>query len=90
MDRMKEADVDFIVQLGDFCFPIPENEEILRIWNQFDGPKFHFLGNHDMKTIQIEGIQSGFSGPSPQERGYEGTICGHEITAAITTRMLAY
>ncbi len=48
IDRMKVADVDFIIQLGDFCFPIPENEVILRIWNLFEGPKFHVLGNHDM------------------------------------------
>ncbi|HHZ90011.1 TPA: alkaline phosphatase [Candidatus Poribacteria bacterium] len=40
--------VDFILQMGDFCIPIPENLPFLDIWYQFEGPKYHVLGNHDM------------------------------------------
>jgi len=29
--------VDFIIQLGDFCFPIEENKSFLKIWNSFPG-----------------------------------------------------
>ena len=39
---------DFNIQLGDFCFPIRENRNFLRIWEQYSGPKYHVLGNHDM------------------------------------------
>ncbi|AWV97101.1 metallophosphoesterase family protein [Arcticibacterium luteifluviistationis] len=41
-------DVDFIVQLGDFCFPKKENLDFLNLWNKFKKPKYHLLGNHDM------------------------------------------
>lgn len=40
--------VDFIIQLGDFCFPVEENKPFLEIWNSFPGKKYHILGNHDM------------------------------------------
>lgn len=41
-------EVDFIIQLGDFCFGDPKNLDFLGIWESFKGPKFHVLGNHDM------------------------------------------
>lgn len=40
--------VDFIIQLGDFCFAEPKNLGFMGIWNSFKGPKYHVLGNHDM------------------------------------------
>lgn len=43
-----ERQTEFNIQLGDFCFPIPENKAFLNIWNQYKGPKYHVLGNHDM------------------------------------------
>jgi len=49
---------DLILQLGDFCFPIDKNKDFFRLWNDFQGPKLHVLGNHDMdvsnKTRTIE------------------------------------
>lgn len=42
-----ESQVDFIIQLGDFCYPKEENRDFLTIWNSFKGPNFHVLGNHD-------------------------------------------
>ena len=45
---MKRARVDFIIQLGDFCIPRPRNRPFLEIWNRFEGPRYHVLGNHDM------------------------------------------
>lgn len=38
---------DFIIQMGDLCTPIPSNQVIMDIWNQFNGPKHHVIGNHD-------------------------------------------
>ena len=43
-----DSQTDFNVQLGDFCFAIEENKAFLEIWNQYKGPKYHVLGNHDM------------------------------------------
>ncbi len=48
VDEMNNERVDFIIQLGDFCFPKEENRTFLETWNCFDGPKYHVLGNHDM------------------------------------------
>lgn len=47
IDAMKQAQPEFILQLGDFCVPKKENKTLLDIWNKFDGPKYHVLGNHD-------------------------------------------
>lgn len=44
---MKQNKPDFIIQLGDFCFPEETNREFMRIWNSFPGPKLHVIGNHD-------------------------------------------
>ncbi|KKL27564.1 hypothetical protein LCGC14_2383900, partial [marine sediment metagenome] len=45
---MNKAKADFICQLGDFCWPHERNQEFLECWRQFDGPRYHVLGNHDM------------------------------------------
>ncbi len=47
IDAMNKQKVDFIVQLGDFCRPYPANLGFMAIWNQFTGPGYHVLGNHD-------------------------------------------
>ena len=47
IDTMTRENVDFIVQLGDFCVPKDENKPFLDIWNTFEKPRFHVLGNHD-------------------------------------------
>ena len=48
VDRMNKLKPDFVIQLGDLCIPIPENQGFLEIWNRFNGPRHHVLGNHDM------------------------------------------
>jgi predicted phosphodiesterase len=42
---------DFIIQLGDFVLPRKRNQPFLDAWNEFDGPRYHVLGNHDMKDF---------------------------------------
>ena len=39
--------LDFIIQMGDFCIPKPENQDFLNIFNNYAGEKHHVLGNHD-------------------------------------------
>ncbi|MGX1930940.1 metallophosphoesterase family protein [Flagellimonas sp. 2504JD4-2] len=41
-------EVDFIIQMGDFCMGESKNLAFLKIWETFKGPKYHVLGNHDM------------------------------------------
>lgn len=48
IEQAHKRKVDFIIQMGDFCFAETKNKTFLRLWNDFKGPKFHVLGNHDM------------------------------------------
>jgi 3',5'-cyclic AMP phosphodiesterase CpdA len=45
---MEKIKPDFVLQLGDFCWPHPRNKPFLAAWNAFHGPRYHVLGNHDM------------------------------------------
>lgn len=41
-------EVDFIIQLGDFCHKEAKSKAFLKTWNEFRANKYHVLGNHDM------------------------------------------
>ncbi len=47
IDEMNSQKVDFIIHLGDFCFPAAHNRCFLSIWENFDGPRYHVMGNHE-------------------------------------------
>lgn len=69
---------DFNIQLGDFCFPIKENKPFFNIWSQYQGPKYHVLGNHDMdtssklETIEYWGMESAYY--SFDQKGYHFVV----------------
>ncbi len=48
IDEVQKRDLDFIMQLGDFCRPYDYNQSFMDVWNQYRGTKHHVLGNHDM------------------------------------------
>jgi predicted phosphodiesterase len=48
VNEMNRQKVNFTIQLGDFCRPYAYNDTFLGIWNSFEGPHYHVLGNHDM------------------------------------------
>jgi calcineurin-like phosphoesterase family protein len=47
IEKATAENVDFIIQLGDFCRPYDYNQGFLAIWNRFPGEKYHVLGNHE-------------------------------------------
>ena len=51
IDAMEKRKPDFIIQLGDFSLPRKQNQPFIDKWNSFNGPKYHVLGNHDMKDF---------------------------------------
>ena len=78
LDACRKEDVDFIIELGDFCYP-EENEkveisektsinilnalnakttiakkEINRLFNTFEKPSYHVLGNHECDMCSKE------------------------------------
>ncbi len=63
----QQEELDFIIQMGDFCVPKPENQGFLDIWNGFERPSYHVLGNHDTdggykraQTVAFLGMPSRF------------------------------
>ncbi len=48
IDEASRQNLDFIIQLGDFCRPYEQNREFLGIFNEYEGAKYHVIGNHDM------------------------------------------
>ena len=48
LDESESRELSFIIQLGDFCIPRPENQSFIDLYNAYSGDKHHVLGNHDM------------------------------------------
>lgn len=47
VDEMKRTKPDFVLQLGDFCRPYEKNKKFVAMFDEFPGPRYHTLGNHD-------------------------------------------
>ena len=45
--EMTEKKADFIIQLGDFCWPEERFRRIMELWDSFDGGSYHVMGNHE-------------------------------------------
>lgn len=44
----EKENADFIINLGDLCFPHECNNDFYALWQAFYGPRYHVLGNHDL------------------------------------------
>ena len=64
VDEAKERNADFIIQLGDFTLPNEQGAELLEVWNRFEGPKYHVLGNHDTEHAGKEAMMKFLGMPS--------------------------
>ena len=65
VDKMNEQSRDFVIELGDFCYPDSTSNSFLNIYNSFNGDKYFVLGNHDRdngatqeKTVKYFGMPS--------------------------------
>ena len=47
VDDMKEKKSDFIIQLGDFCYPENKNKNFISIFEEFGENAYGVIGNHD-------------------------------------------
>lgn len=47
LNATKNKELDFIIQLGDFCEPKDANKDFLALFNSHPGDKYHVIGNHD-------------------------------------------
>ncbi len=49
IDRMNEVKPDFVMQMGDFCYPSDKYaKSFMAEWHRYKGEKYHVIGNHDM------------------------------------------
>jgi len=62
-DEMIRQQPDFIIQMGDFCFPESRNRPLMDIWNRFSGRKYHVLGNHDIEMAARRSRRSNSGNP---------------------------
>lgn len=51
---IKDTDVDFIIELGDFCSPKEENKVLLDMLDSVGKPHYHLVGNHDSDSFPKE------------------------------------
>ncbi len=65
ISKAMDEQLDFIIQMGDFCMGIKENDSFMNIWNTFPGPKYHVLGNHDMDKNSKEEMLDYWEMPDP-------------------------
>ena len=76
VDAMARERVAFIAQLGDFCVPEEKNRAFLNAWNQFQGPRYHVLGNHDIDGKHTREETVAFYGMSARHYRFEaGGVC---------------
>ena len=47
VNDMKAKKADFIIQLGDFCTPQPDNDSFISVFQQFGDSAYSVIGNHD-------------------------------------------
>ena len=48
LTEMERRRVDLIIDMGDFCHPVKENEPFLKLWKSSSLPRYNLMGNHDM------------------------------------------
>lgn len=63
MEAMAARRPDSLLQLGDFNFATPESRICTELWNTFDGPRYHVLGNHDMDFVTKEAVVEAWEMP---------------------------
>lgn len=56
-------EVDFVIELGDFCRLDSAGLPYMAVWNSFEGDKYHVLGNHDMDKYTKQEYTEGMKMP---------------------------
>ncbi len=58
MAHVRDVDVDFIIELGDFCNPKEENQILLDMLDGIGKPHYHVIGNHDSDLFPREKVMN--------------------------------
>ena len=54
--NVRKIDIDFVIQLGDFCVPKDENRFLLDLLDSIGIPHYHVIGNHDSDLYSREKV----------------------------------
>ncbi|MFA9375990.1 MAG: metallophosphoesterase [Lachnotalea sp.] len=54
--RISNEPLDFIISLGDLCYPIEENKKIITKLNRINIPIYYVIGNHDSDCYSQETV----------------------------------
>ena len=58
LEEASRQKLDFILQGGDFCHPTEKAKPFVQLWNQYNGERYHVLGNHDMDLGTKEDVMN--------------------------------
>lgn len=53
---VSNTNIDFVIELGDFCTPKEENQFLLDMLNSLHKPIYHLIGNHDSDLLPKEKV----------------------------------
>jgi len=56
INKVKKRNIDFIIELGDMCYPIHENRIILKALEKLGIPCYYTIGNHDSDAFSREKV----------------------------------
>ena len=59
-----DENVDFIIELGDFCRLDSASQVYRDVWNSFKGEKHHAIGNHDLDRYSVDEYVVGMGMPN--------------------------
>jgi predicted phosphodiesterase len=70
VDTFRQRKAEFIIQLGDFIDADPAKVDDLgylaaarKVWDRFEGPKYHVLGNHCVTVLSRKEFMDGIGWP---------------------------
>lgn len=84
--RAREAEVDFIIELGDFCHPCNKNKKLLSMFNDFEKPHYHVIGNHDSDLYTKKEIINWLG----MEHSYYSFECGNIKFLVLDSAFIRY
>ena len=90
VDDMNSRKTDFIIEMGDFCYPDSTSDEFLSVYNSFKNDKYFVLGNHDKDNgVTWEQTKKYFGMPASyysfDKNGFHFIILnGNELTDTLT------
>ncbi len=89
VDDMIDKKPDFIIEMGDFCYPDSTSNDFMKIFNRFKNDKYYVLGNHDKDNgVTWEQSIKYFGMPAPyysfDKNGFHFIVLnGNELTDTI-------